>query len=117
MSCDSVASPMALPQLGPRDPNLAAAAMHAVLRVAAAEDVSRQYCCLHTSDLSSRSAEWNRQQADSFGSASFGHVYALPELTRLQPGKGMGCQGLRSACQSAAAHDDTARLVHTISIA
>ena len=100
MTCDSVASPVALPQLGPRQPDLANAAMHSVLRVAAAEDPSRHCCSLLVSHLSGKGAQTNKRQADSFGSASFGHVYAQPELTPLQPGKLKGSEVLASVWTS-----------------
>lgn len=83
----SATSHLGFHQLGLWQPNLEAAAMHAVLRVAAAEDISRQCRSFFVSHLSSKVAKFNEQQADTFGSASFGNACARPELTPLQTGE------------------------------
>ena len=91
IACESAASHVELPQPGLGRPDLAAAAMLAVLRVAAAEDPSRQCCSFLGSGLSSKSILLDGQ-ADSYGVASIGNVNAQPELTSLQPGKPTGTQ-------------------------
>lgn len=87
MTCDLAASHAASPQPGLWHSYLAAAVMSAVLRVAAAEDSSRQYSSLFVSHLSRNSAKLDGQEADSFGCASSDNTIARPQLTAVQPGK------------------------------
>ena len=94
MTSESATSHLELYQLGLGQPELAAAAMHAVLRVTAAEDSSRQCRSFFVSSLSGRVTRFDGEQADSFGSASFGNICCRPELTPLQPG-----MLLKSACR------------------
>ncbi len=87
MISSSAASYAAFPQPGLWQSDLAAAAMSAVLRVAAAEDSSRQCCSLLVSGLSCNSVKLDGREADSFGYTSFGSAIAQSELTAIQAGK------------------------------
>ena len=59
--------------------------MHAVLRVAAAEDPSRHFGSLQETDVS-RERATAISRAGSYGLASFGAVSAQPQLLPLEPG-------------------------------
>ena len=82
----SPAQHMMVPQPGIKQPDEAAAALHAVLRVAAAEQPTRPFTSLHLCDLE-RSGHRIASSGDSYGVASFGSVSALPELTPVAPGE------------------------------
>jgi len=86
----SPAPHIVLAQSNLEQPEQTAAAMHAVLRVAAAEHPSRRYSSMLGSDLVSKNARLG-MQADSYGAASFGDVLAQPELTPAQIGRFAGC--------------------------
>lgn len=79
------ASHVTLPQPALGQPDQAAAAIRAVLRVAAAEDLSRRFGSLQETDVLRESATAN-SRADSYGLASFGAVLAQPQLLPLEPG-------------------------------
>lgn len=79
------ASHVTLPQPALGQPDQAAAAVHAVLRVAAAEDPSRHFGSLQETDVSRERATAN-SRADSYGLASFGAVSAQLQLLPLESG-------------------------------
>ncbi len=86
----SPAPHIVLAQSSLEQPEQTAAAMHAVLRVAAAEHPSRIYSSMLGSDLVSKKARTG-MQADSYGAASFGNVLAMPELTPALIGRFAAC--------------------------
>ena len=75
-----------VPQPGVKQPDEAATALHAVLRVAAAEQPTRPFTSLFLCDLE-RSGHRIASSGDSYGVASFGCVSAQPELTPVAPGE------------------------------
>ena len=92
----SPAPHIVLAQSNLEQPEQRAAAMHAVLRVAAAEHPSRRNSSMLGSDLVSKNAKTG-MQADSYGTASFGDVLAQPELTPAQRGRFAGCKLTKSS--------------------
>jgi hypothetical protein len=79
------ASHVTVPQTAHGRPDQAAAAVHAVLRVAAAEDPSRHFASLQETDVKKERATTSTR-ADSYGLASFGGVLAQPQLLPQQAG-------------------------------
>ena len=75
-----------VPQPGLQQPDRAAAALHAVLRVAAAEEPTRPLTSLILCELE-RGGRSIASSGDSYGIASYGCVSAWPELIPMAPGK------------------------------
>ena len=82
----SPAQHILVPQPGVKEADEAAAALHAVLRVAAAEQPTRPFTSLILCDLERRGHR-DASSGDSFGVASFGSVSAQPKLTPVAPGE------------------------------
>ena len=86
MVSQSQASHITAAQPALERPDQAVAAMHAVLRVAAAEDPSRHSASRLWSQTANRRFS-EASKADSYGVASFGNISAQPELTPFEPGR------------------------------
>ena len=82
----SAAQHIIVPQPGVKQPDEAAAALHAVLRVAAAEQPTRPFTSLILCDLE-RSGHRITSSGDSYEVASFGSVSVQSYLTPVAPGE------------------------------